>query len=70
MSGAIGRWPKFAEHLAVFVDVVRGGNFSDAARRRAVTPSSVVRQIDSLEQALCALLLVRFTRALRLTDAG
>lgn len=62
--------PKFAEHLAVFVDVVKGGSFSSAARRRAVTPSSVVRQIDSLEQALGALLLVRSTRALKLTDAG
>lgn len=62
--------PKFAEHLAVFVDVVRGGSFSSAARRRAVTPSSVVRQIDGLEQALGSLLLIRSTRALTLTDAG
>lgn len=62
--------PKFAEHLAVFVDVVRGGSFSSAARRRSVTPSSVVRQIDSLEQALGTPVLVRSTRALALTDAG
>ncbi len=50
--------------------MVRAGSFSGAARRRAVTPSSVVRQIDGLEQALGALLLVRSTRALKLTDAG
>ena len=62
--------PKFAEHLAVFVDVVRGGSFSSAARRRSVTPSSVVRQIDTLEQSLGATLLARSTRALTLTDAG
>lgn len=62
--------PKFAEHLAVFVDVVRGRSFSAAARRRSVTPSSIVRQIDSLERALGAALLVRSTRALALTDAG
>lgn len=62
--------PRFAEHLAVFVDVVRGGSFSSAARRRSVTPSAVVRQIDALEHDLGVSLLVRSTRALALTDAG
>jgi len=62
--------PKFAEHLAVFVDVVRSGSFSGASRRRSVTPSSVVRQIDGLEADLGVPLLVRSTRALALTDAG
>jgi DNA-binding transcriptional LysR family regulator len=61
---------KFAEHLAVFVDVVRGGSFSSAARKRSVTPSSIVRQIDGLEHSLATPLLVRSTRALALTDAG
>ncbi len=62
--------PRFAEHLAVYVDVVRAGSFSAASRRRAVTPSAVVRQIDALEQDLGVPLLVRSTRALSLTDAG
>ncbi len=62
--------PRFAEHLAVYVDVVRAGSFSAASRRRAVTPSAVVRQIDALEQDLGVSLLVRSTRALSLTDAG
>ncbi|WP_245525256.1 LysR family transcriptional regulator, partial [Mesorhizobium sp. M1C.F.Ca.ET.187.01.1.1] len=31
--------------MAIFVDVVRGGSFSSAARRRAVTPSAIMRQI-------------------------
>ncbi|MCM2458805.1 LysR family transcriptional regulator [Rhizobium sp. CG4] len=62
--------PRFAEHLAVYVDVVRTGSFSAASRRRAVTPSAVVRQIDALEQDLGVTLLVRSTRALGLTDAG
>ncbi|TCL64127.1 LysR family transcriptional regulator [Rhizobium sp. BK251] len=62
--------PRFAEHLAVYVDVVRTGSFSAASRRRAVTPSAVVRQIDALEQDLGVALLVRSTRALALTDAG
>ncbi|MDE1149148.1 MAG: LysR family transcriptional regulator [Azospirillaceae bacterium] len=64
------RDPKFAEHLAVFVEVVRLGSFSAAARRRSVTPSSVVRQVDGLEDDLGVRLLVRSTRALSLTDAG
>ncbi|MGP4673952.1 LysR family transcriptional regulator [Agrobacterium salinitolerans] len=61
---------RFAEHLAVYVDVVRTGSFSAASRRRAVTPSAVVRQIDALEKDLGVPLLVRSTRALSLTDAG
>ncbi|EPR23299.1 LysR family transcriptional regulator [Agrobacterium radiobacter] len=64
------RDPRFAEHLAVYVDVVRTGSFSAASRRRAVTPSAVVRQIDALEKDLGVPLLVRSTRALSLTDAG
>ncbi len=64
------RDPRFAEHLAVYVDVVRTGSFSAASRRRAVTPSAVVRQIDALEQDLGVPLLVRSTRALSVTDAG
>lgn len=62
--------PRFAEHLAVFVDVVRHGSFSAAARRRGQTPSAIVRQIDTLEQSLGVSLLVRSTRALSMTEAG
>ncbi|WP_332117991.1 LysR family transcriptional regulator [Azorhizobium caulinodans] len=62
--------PHFAEYLAAFVDVVRAGSFSGAARRRAVTPSAIVRQIDALERDLGVSLFIRSTRALTLTDAG
>ncbi|NVN10199.1 LysR family transcriptional regulator [Nguyenibacter vanlangensis] len=62
--------PRFAEHLAAFVDVVRGGSFSAAARRRGMTPSAIVRQIDAMEHGLGVTLLVRSTRALTPTDAG
>ncbi|ACB95076.1 LysR family transcriptional regulator [Beijerinckia indica] len=62
--------PHFAEFLSTFVDVVRAGSFSGAARRRAMTPSAIVRQIDTLELDLGVALLVRSTRALTLTDAG
>jgi DNA-binding transcriptional LysR family regulator len=64
------RDPRFAEHLAVFVEVVRHGSFSGAARRRGQTPSAIVRQIDALEHSLGVPLLVRSTRALTITDAG
>ena len=62
--------PRFAEHLSVFVDVVRGGSFSNAARRRGATPSAIMRQIDALEQGIGVSLLVRSTRGLATTDAG
>lgn len=62
--------PRFAEHLAVFVEVVRHGSFSGAARRRGQTPSAIVRQIDALEHSLGVPLLLRSTRALVMTDAG
>ncbi|RRN63940.1 LysR family transcriptional regulator [Caulobacter sp. 602-1] len=64
------RDPRFAEFVAVFVDVVRAGSFSGAARRRGVTPSAIVRQIDALEHDLGVRVLVRSTRALATTDAG
>lgn len=62
--------PNFAEYLSVFADVVRSGSFSAAARKRAQTPSAVVRQIDSLEHELGVALFIRSTRSLRLTDSG
>ncbi|PYE18393.1 LysR family transcriptional regulator [Paraburkholderia silvatlantica] len=61
---------RFAEHLAVFVDVVRAGSFSGAARKRSTTPSSIQRKIDHLESHLGTPLFTRSTRALALTDAG
>lgn len=62
--------PRFAEHLAVFVEVVRHGSFSGAGRRRGQTPSAVVRQIEALEYSLGVPLLIRSTRALTMTEAG
>ena len=62
--------PRFAERLSVFLEVVRAGSFSGAARRRNVTPSAIVRQIDTLEADLGTPLFVHSTRALALIDAG
>ncbi|MGV7210185.1 LysR family transcriptional regulator [Oxalobacteraceae bacterium A2-2] len=61
---------KFAEFLGVFVDVAREGSFSGAGRRRGRTPSSIGRQIDTLEAYLDTPLFLRSTRVLTLTDAG
>ena len=61
---------RLAEFLSVFSEVAREGSFSGAARRRGVTPSSVIRQIDTLEASLDANLFLRSTRSLTLTDTG
>src|ERR1700761_5534714 len=60
----------YATNLQAFLDVVRARSFSSAARRRGNAPSSVIRQIDALEDALGTKLFVRSTRLLTLTDAG
>jgi DNA-binding transcriptional LysR family regulator len=61
---------QYAPNLEVFLDVVRAGSFSSAARRVGVAPSSIVRQVDALEAELGTELFIRSTRALTLTDAG
>lgn len=61
---------RFAENLAIFVDVARAGSFSAVARRRGQVASSVSRQIDALEREMGVALFTRSTRALVRTDAG
>jgi DNA-binding transcriptional LysR family regulator len=56
--------------MAVFVQVVESGNFSETARRLGTSPSAVSRSISRLEQALGARLLHRTTRKLRLSEQG
>ena len=56
--------------IAVFVQVVESGSFSDAARRLGSTPSSVSRSVSRLERQLGSKLLHRTTRKLRLSEAG
>lgn len=50
--------------------VVAGGSFSAAARQLELTPSAVGRAIDRIETRLGVRLLLRTTRALRLTAEG
>ena len=56
--------------MALFVHVVQAGSFAEAARRLAMPPTTLSRQVAQLEDALQARLLQRTTRKLTLTDAG
>jgi DNA-binding transcriptional LysR family regulator len=61
---------KFAEKLAVFVEVAQTQSFSAVARKRGMVVSSVARQINTLETELGVSLFTRSTRALTKTEAG
>jgi len=56
--------------MEVFARVVEEGGFSAAARSLDLTPSAVSKLVARLEHRLGARLLVRTTRALRLTEEG
>ncbi|NOU27823.1 MAG: LysR family transcriptional regulator [Polyangiaceae bacterium] len=60
----------FLGRAATFVRIVEAGSFSRAARSLGVSLSAISRQVTSLETELGATLLVRTTRAQRLTDEG
>ncbi|WP_198521660.1 LysR family transcriptional regulator [Rhizobium sullae] len=60
---------KFAA-LNAFVAVIDHGGFAPAARRLGVAPSSLTRQLNTLEGTLGTLLLNRSTRSVTLTDVG
>ena len=56
--------------IALFVEVVHHGSFSEAGRRLGVPANTVSRRIQDLETRLGTRLLQRSTRKLALTDAG
>lgn len=56
--------------MATFAAIVREGSYTAAARSLGITKQSVSERIRVLEQRLGVELLVRTTRALRLTEAG
>lgn len=58
------------QSLRLFVAVLDQGNFSEVARREAMSPSTVSRVIAQLEQALQTQLLYRNTRAVSPTESG
>lgn len=58
------------EAVRLFVVVAQAGTFSAAARKLAVTPSSIARRIAALEEEIGVRLLNRTTRSMELTEAG
>jgi DNA-binding transcriptional LysR family regulator len=56
--------------LHLFVDAMRGGNFTAVARRRHIDPSSVSRAIATLETDLGLKLFERSTRRFQPTEAA
>lgn len=56
--------------MTVFLAVADVGSFAAAARRLEMSAPTVTRSVAALERRLGALLLVRTTRSLRLTEAG
>ena len=59
-----------AREMELFAVVVRAGSFSGAARHLGLTPSAISRAIDRIEARLGVRLILRTTRALRLTAEG
>lgn len=57
-------------HLELFIKIVECNSFSGAARKLNVTPSSVSRGLQQLEEQLGVVLLKRTTRNFILTEAG
>ncbi|MEO7735334.1 MAG: LysR substrate-binding domain-containing protein [Kofleriaceae bacterium] len=58
------------DDMAVFAAVVRDGGFTAAARTLGITKQSVSARVAGLEARLGVQLMVRSTRALRLTESG
>ncbi|MES2259910.1 MAG: LysR family transcriptional regulator [Pseudomonadota bacterium] len=56
--------------LSFFVQIVKEGSLSGAARELGVTPASVSKRLTRLEEELGVLLLNRTTRRLSVTDEG
>lgn len=56
--------------LRLFVAVVDQGSFSEVARREAMSPSTISRAVQQIEQALQTQLLYRNTRAVSPTESG
>lgn len=58
------------DRMRIFVKVAESGSFSSAAKQLHMAPSSISRNIDSLEAELGVTLFVRSTRNLTLTEKG
>jgi DNA-binding transcriptional LysR family regulator len=56
--------------IKAFVAVTDKGGFAKAAREAGAATSSIMRQVDALEEHLGTILLNRSTRSVTLTPAG
>lgn len=57
-------------NMAIFEDVAESGSFSATAEALQMTPSSVSKRINQLEDKLGSKLIERTTRSMRLTNTG
>ncbi len=60
----------YSRHVESFIETARAGSFSKAARTLYIAPSSLIQQIDLLEQRLGIVLFERGHRGVKLTEAG
>lgn len=58
------------EAMSLLLETLDAGSFSAAAKKRGVPVATLTRKVGQLEQHLGAVLLIRSTRRLSLTDAG
>ncbi|WP_067826650.1 LysR family transcriptional regulator [Actinomadura kijaniata] len=59
-----------SRHLKTFLEVVRAGSYSAAARSLGYTQPAVTQQMKALERAVGTPLFIRVGRGFRLTEAG
>ncbi len=60
----------YSPYLATFIQVADCGSFSKAAEKMFVTPASVMKQMNALENRVGVKLLERTNRGILLTKAG
>ena len=63
-------FPLLSQQLQVFLQVVDSGSFSKAARTLLVTPASVMKHMNTLENRIGVALLKRSNQGIELTAAG
>lgn len=60
----------YSRHIESFIETANAGSFSKAARALYIAPSSLIQQIDLLEQRLGITLFERGPCGVKLTEAG
>ena len=62
--------PHLLRDMALFVEVVKAGQFTRAAENLGMPPSTLSRRVAQLERAIGLRLLHRTTRRVEVSDAG